>query len=189
MHSLTNVPFISLNTAIAITGLSKRTLRRRAAEGVLRTDEGTSRGERARVALEDVVPLARLHLKTEDLELIADADAGSAEAQCDLGLLLLEEGLREDAVPWFSAAASQNHLEGMHWLGRCYIAGIGVPADENRGIDWIARAASYGHVTAKRMVQYLYDPSRPQLTSAALEAELDAIEQEVVLSVLEGRPL
>lgn len=178
--------FISLSTAICITGLSKRTLWRRAAEGVLRTEEGIPPGERARVALEDVVALSRLRLEVEDLALIADADAGLAEAECELGLLLLEQGLPEEALPWFEAAANKNYLEGMHWLGRCYIAGVGAPADESRGIDWIARAASYGHVIAKRMVQYLYDPSRPQLSPAELEAALDAIEQDVVLGALEG---
>lgn len=178
--------FISLSTAISLTGLSKRTLWRRAADGVLRTQETPLPGERTRVALNDVVPLARLRLEHDDEDLIAAADGGLPQAQCDLGLLMLEQNFGEEAVAWFEAAASQDYLEAMHWLGRCYIAGIGVAADEKRGTEWIARAASHGHVTAREMVQYLYDPSRPQLPPAALEAELDAIEQDAILGKLGG---
>lgn len=72
----------------------------------------------------------------------------------------------------------------MHWLGRCHIAGNGVPADEKTGADWIAKAASRGHSTASHMVRYLESPDRPH-DPAAVEAALDAIERRVILAVLD----
>lgn len=124
-------------------------------------------------------------MEDDDRELILAADAGQAEAQCDLGLLLLGQARAGDAVGWFELAARQDYLEGMHWLGRCLLGGQGVAADEQRGIDWIARAANRGHVTARRMVQYLYDPARAARSPAELEAALDAIERKLILAVLE----
>ena len=178
--------YISLNTAISITGLSKRTLWRRIAEGVLRTDPAVEPGERTRVAVDDVAPLARLSLTPALRELAIAADGGLAEAQCDLGLTFLAEGLDAEGAAWLALAANQAHLDAMHWLGRCLIAGRGVVADEKGGVDWIARAANYGHVSARAMVQYLYDPARPALGPAELEAALDAIERRVVFEALEA---
>lgn len=176
--------YISLNTAISITGLSKRTLWRRIAEGVLRTDPAVEPGERTRVAVDDVAPLARLALTPTLRERVIAADAGEAEVQCDLGLLFLGEGLDAEGAGWLALAAEQAQLDAMHWLGRCYVAGRGVAADEKRGVDWIARAANYGHVSARHMVQYLYDPSRQALGPAELEAALDEIERRVVFEAL-----
>lgn len=186
--------FIKLNTAIAVTGLSKRTLWRRIADGVLRTEEVSdisapppppqNPNPQTRVALDDVVALSRLRLEPEDCELIVAADAGVAEAQCDLALLFLGQGFAAEAVEWLERSAHQGYLEGMHWLGRCHIAGTGVCADERRGIDWIAKAANHGHATAVHMARYLYDPARPALRPAELEAALDAIERKVVFGVI-----
>ncbi|MCV2216544.1 hypothetical protein [Thauera sp. Sel9] len=86
---------------------------------------------------------------------------------------------------WFEAAARQDYPEGMHWLGRCLIAGQGVAVDEKRGIDCIARAANRGHPTARRMMPFLYDPARPVLSPAEMDAALDRIERRLVLATLE----
>ena len=48
----------------------------------------------------------------------------------------------------------------------------------------ITQAASLGHRTAIHLGHYLTNPTRPRLPPAELEAQLDAIEQRVVLSVL-----
>jgi len=187
------VDFINLSTAISVTGLSKRTLWRRIADGVLRTEDASnmappplsqSSNPQTRVAVDDVFALSRLRLELEDRELIVAADAGSAEAQCDLALLFLAQDLAAEAAGWLERSARQGYLEGMHWLGRCHIAGNGVDADERRGIDWIARAANHGHATAAHMVRYLYNPARQALGRAELEVALDAIERKVLSRVI-----
>lgn len=177
---------ISLNTAISLTGLSKRTLWRRIADGQLRVDDVACGGgnEHTRVRLEDVLALSPLRLDADDCALIAGADAGSAEAQCDLGLTLLAQNHPTEAVAWFTRAANQAYPEAMHQLGRCYLAGRGLEANEGVGIEWISRAAALGHRTARPMAHFLMDPSRPRLDPAMLEARLNAIEREQVMAVL-----
>ena len=179
---------INLSTAISMTGLSKRTLWRRIAEGLLRVEGASGAPSRVkpqtRIALDDVLALSPLRLEGDDRALILQADAGAAQAQCDLALLLLEQGRAADALQWLERAARQQHLDGMYWLGRCLMRGEGVAADERRGADWIARAANHGHVIALPMVQYLYDPARPSLAPADLDAALDAIERRMVLDAL-----
>lgn len=174
---------ISLNTVSSLSGLSKRTLWRRVADGLLRT-QALGAGERTLVALDDALALSRLRVEPDERELILDADAGNADAQCELALLFLAQELPEEAVRWLEAAAQQNCLEAMHWLGRCHIAGTGVPADEKAGMEWIARAASRGHATAPHMLRYLTKPDRSPRDPIALEAALDAIDREIVVRVL-----
>lgn len=181
--------FINLNTAISLTGLSRRTLWRRIADGALRTREFSATPPHAnnaptQVLLDDVLALSRLRLEPDERALILAADQGDAAAQGELGLLLLAQGMAEGAVEWLERAALLGDLEGMHWLGRCLIAGTGVAADERRGMDWISRAANHGHVTARRMVQYLYDPARPAQDAAQLEAVLDGIERQALAEVV-----
>lgn len=182
--------FISLSMAGALTGLSKRTLWRRIAEGTVRTDKQVGRrpseaGIQTGVVLDDVLALSPLPIEQEDRALILEADAGRPDAQCDLGLLLIAQGLPDAAVPLLKASAEQHCLEGMHWLGRCLIAGRGVPEDVQRGIDWIARAANHGHATARHMMQYIYDPERPTQPGAELDNALDLIEREIILRAME----
>ncbi|MDT3669017.1 MAG: hypothetical protein ROZ37_01640 [Aromatoleum sp.] len=175
--------YISINTAASLSGLSKRTLWRRVADGHLRAIS-TGSGERTGIALDDATALSRLRLAAEDGELIVAADAGDPDAQCDLALMFLAQDYAESALPWLEAAARQYHAEAMHWLGRCYIAGKGVPADEKLGADWISKTASRGHSTASHMVRYLESSDRPR-EPAAVEAALDAIERKIVLAVLD----
>lgn len=176
---------ITLSTAASLTGLSKRTLWRRVTDGHLYLQGDASLGDHARVRLEEILPLSRLDLEPEDFALLLNADAGQAEAQCDLALEFLMQKLPTEAVHWFKAAARQHYPEALHQLGRCHIAGMGVePPDEAYGIALITQAASLGHTTATHLVHYLTNPTRPQLPPAELEAKLDAIEQRVVLSVL-----
>lgn len=138
--------------------------------------------ERTRVALNDVLALSQLRLEAEDRAFIEDADAGGHEAQCDLGLLFLGQGRPAEAVSWLNKAAQHLPPEAMQWMGRCYIAGTGVAADEAAGIDWIAQASRRSHVTAAHMLRYLENPALPTLDGAAM---LDGIERKVVLQALD----
>ena len=136
------------------------------------------------VLIDDVMAISRLKLEAEDRALILGADAGGAEAQCDLALLLLTQNLPADAAYWLGLAARQHHSEAMYQLGRCTLAGVGVEANLAAGVEWISRAAALGHGTAWQIVQYLMGPDRPALEGAALDAKLEAIEQKVVLAAL-----
>jgi hypothetical protein len=76
--------YITLGMAVALTGLSKRTLWRRIADGQLNAQGNADPGEHTRIPLEEIIPLSRLSLEADDHALIRLADMGEAEAQCDL---------------------------------------------------------------------------------------------------------
>lgn len=96
-----------------------------------------------------------IQLTDEDLSLIKEADAGSAEAQNDLFLLLMERGKPKSALYWLELAVKQDYPDAMHWLGRCYIEGNGVPQNEDMGIMWLAKAAAHGHVISKEQLEIM----------------------------------
>jgi TPR repeat protein len=78
-----------------------------------------------------------------DLE--AAAEAGSAEAQNALALLLcFGHDEPAAAAEWFELAARQNHPEALRTLGYLLEAGRGVPQDETRAADYYRRAAELG---------------------------------------------
>lgn len=128
--------------------------------------------------------MSRLRLAPEDCDLIVRADHGEPEAQCDLALLFITQSQPAEAARWLGQAASKLYPEAMYQLGRCYIEGSGVVADEKAGIEWMARAAGFGHIAARQINNYLEDPSRPTLPPVALAAELDAIERRLVIRIL-----
>ena len=183
------MPRISLNTATALTGISKRTLWRRIADGLLRTMDPEKRGERAQLDLDEVLPMACIPLASDDIALVVAADAGEAEAQCDLALLFLKAGRPTGALYWLELAAAQSYPEAMYWLGRCHVSGGGVPRDENIGISWLARAASHGHVIAREQMQALQGRNGQAVAPLAsggggLDGLLEAIEKRVVADAL-----
>ncbi|MDT3672343.1 MAG: hypothetical protein ROZ37_18640 [Aromatoleum sp.] len=49
----------------------------------------------------------------DDAELVVVAEAGDPDAQCDLALMFLAQGLAESVLPWLEAAARQYHVEAM----------------------------------------------------------------------------
>lgn len=76
------------------------------------------------------------------------AEAGSAEAQAVFGQLLLDgRGVASDpvaALRWFMAAATQDHLEAINMVGRCYDLGWGTPIDKVRAAACFRTAAARG---------------------------------------------
>jgi TPR repeat protein len=144
---------ISLEAAVAMTGLSRRTLWRRVTEGAIAKRE-EDRG-RAMLSLAAVVDLIPVPLDDDDLEMLVQADAGQPDAQADVGEMFYTAGEFGAAVYWLSAAAAQENADAMHWLGTCHFAGHGVPKSENIGLSWIARAAEAGHVIAQHQMESL----------------------------------
>lgn len=83
---------ISLDTAVAITGISRSTLWRRVTDGSIGRCGKDSRN-RAMLALADVLPLVTVPLDEEDARMLVRADAGDAAAQSDVGALFAQAAL------------------------------------------------------------------------------------------------
>lgn len=143
---------ISLEAAIAMTGISKRTLWRRVSNGAIAKHEEDSRG-RAMLALAQILDLIDIALTGEELHVIVKADSGDAYAQVDAGAMFFVAGRFGAAVYWFDLSAAQGNADAMQWLGNCHASGLGVPKDESLAIMWIAKAASLGHLVACQQIQ------------------------------------
>jgi len=153
-HQNMNTTVISVDTASAITELSRRTWWRRISAEEFTRVADDARG-RAMLLWSEVEPHICVPIEPEDKEFILLADAGDAEAQDDIGQLFLMAEKYQAAFYWFQQAAQQNHPDAMQWLGHCYINGKGVPKDEHLGIMWIAKAAAQGHVIAQGLMKGL----------------------------------
>lgn len=145
---------ISLDTAALITERSKRTWQRRIAEGTAAKLDSDQAG-RTMIPLADIAAAITIPMNADDLEMLARADIGDAEAQDDMGQLFLAAGKLEAARYWLEQAARQDHPNAMQTLGHCYACGEGVPKNENLAIMWLARAAAHGHVIAQAQMQAL----------------------------------
>jgi len=146
---------ISINTAIILTGISKRTFWRRLADGQIARQGNDERG-RTMLSLDDLVSLLLVPIDPEDYELLIDADAGDADAQNDLAQLFLDAERSDIALHLFKLAVEQDHADAMHNLARLHIKGIGVPKDETIGLMWLAKAATLGHQLAQAQVAALH---------------------------------
>ena len=136
---------LSLDAAVALTGISRSTLWRRVTDGALAKGDKDARG-RATLALADVLELLRDAgladaLGTDDLPVLLRADAGDAEAQADVGALLYLAGAERAALYWLNEAALQGSAEAMQWLGtahagRASAGGGATPLSESRMPTW-----------------------------------------------------
>ena len=115
---------ISLDAAVAITGISRSTLWRRVTDGRIGKG-GKDARSRALLVLADVLPLAEVPLGKDDLPVLLQADAGAAEAQADMGALFYVAGAEKAALYWLNEAAAQGHADAMQWLGIAHYAGAG----------------------------------------------------------------
>jgi len=132
-----------------MTGRSQRTWWRRIEDGTIQKLKPDARG-RARVALEDVLELVDC-----GVALLAQADAGDAEAQSDIGEMFISSGRHEAGRYWLALAAEQGHANAMQCLARCYLSGEGAAKDENMAIRWLADAAARGHFIARAQMRAL----------------------------------
>lgn len=145
---------ISLDTACAITDMSKSTWWRRIAKGSFSRVADEARG-RAKLLWSEVAAHISVPMAPDDQNLVFLADMGDAQAQDDIGQLFLLADKYQSAVYWFGLAAQQNNPDAMQWLGHCHINGKGVPKDENLGLMWLAKSAAQGHVIAQGQLQGL----------------------------------
>lgn len=94
-----------------------------------------------------------LTLDYEDIPFLEKADAGDAEAQNEVALMLISNDKHKSAIYWLELAAKQNFADSMSLLSQCYMNGNGVQQDKNIGMMWLAKAASFGHVIAQAQMQ------------------------------------
>lgn len=149
------MPFICLSTAMAITGLSKRTLWRRIGEGRIATDNKPAPGEKTLVDLKDVLKCASLELNPEEYAIVSDADQGDREAQCNLGLLLMKAGRQDNAIHWLALSAKQLHPIAMCYLGKYHFTDQGVERSDISSLIWLIQLADAGNLIAKDLVTFL----------------------------------
>jgi TPR repeat protein len=88
------------------------------------------------------------------------ANAGSAVAQNNLGVLLLRgKGRPRDpqaARGWFEKAAAQNLPGAMYNLGMIYLRGYGVEVDRVKAAGWLEKSATLGDAEAQFYLGMLY---------------------------------
>ncbi len=183
------MPAISLNTAAAISGLTKRTLWRYIRDGKLNTNrESGGGGGRTYVALADVLALADVALTPEDEALVLAADGDDPAAQCDLALWLLEAGRAGAAREWLTRAARAGYADAMCYLGRDLLEGQGGARDEAAGMLWLSQAAARHSPLGQALVEALHSAQGQQARAgddvAALKRLLDDVERQVILRVL-----
>jgi TPR repeat protein len=91
--------------------------------------------------------------------LLKAADANSAEAQFQLGVMYAEGtgGPKDDvaARAMFEKAAAQNHAEALDWLGAFVLSGRGGPQDTNAAKGYYEKAAALGNEDAKAALKRL----------------------------------
>ncbi|HWX84630.1 MAG TPA: tetratricopeptide repeat protein [Xanthobacteraceae bacterium] len=91
--------------------------------------------------------------------LMKAADANSAEAQFQLGVMYAEGsgGPKDDvaARAMFEKAAAQNHAEALDWLGAFVLSGRGGPQDTNAAKGYYEKAAALGNEDAKAALKRL----------------------------------
>lgn len=89
------------------------------------------------------------------------AEAGSADAEWRLGYwsenpLNYEPKNMPEAVRWYRRAAEQNDARAQYGLGLCYLEGLGVEWDEERGLELVCKAADQGHAESQFKLAELY---------------------------------
>ena len=138
---------ISVDTAVVVAGVSKRTLWRWLGSGVIEHRGMDERG-RAMLAYADIKPKLCIAFADEDIGLLVAADQGGSDAQHDLGILCLEQDRADIALHWFNLAAEQGHADAMHFLSEMYQLGNGVVRSETTALLWRVKATEAGHVIA-----------------------------------------
>ena len=82
---LSRMPYISLQSAVTLTDLSERTLRRRLAEGSI-VKVNSEDSHKTLISVASIRSDFCLPFEAEQLELIQQVDQGDAKAQNDLAL-------------------------------------------------------------------------------------------------------
>lgn len=82
------------------------------------------------------------------------AEKGLARAHYSLGRLYFDNERYGDARQEFESAATGGFVPAVHFLGRIYYFGLGVPLDKLRGRSLLETASRWGCVYAKAILAY-----------------------------------
>jgi len=92
------------------------------------------------------------------------AEAGDANAQCDLGYAYEKgNGVPIDyntALQWYRKAAVQNHPVGLNNVGAMYAAGLAVPKDDVEAVKWYRKASERGSEFAQNNLGIMFNEGR-----------------------------
>lgn len=88
------------------------------------------------------------------------AEAGNAEAQCNLGVLIRSgQGTEKDparALTWFEKSAAQDWADAQYQLGNMYEFGESVPQSYQNAAALYTKAAEHGNASAQTNLAVLY---------------------------------
>ncbi len=145
-----NKPLCSRQMAATLLDKNERTLRRWCTDGVLAVACMDAQG-RTMFEIDAILALCgELKAADDDMcELISAADQGNAEAQNDLGTILLKAGRQTSALTLFKMAADQDYPDAMHFLYQCHQSGMGTEANDALAMMWLSKAAAHGHKIAQ----------------------------------------
>jgi hypothetical protein len=91
---------------------------------------------------------------------LADAEAGNAEAQYQMGLVYNQGRVVAqdfgESLKWWRLAAEQGHVGALMLVGISYYKGLGVPPDLAEAVRWYRRAAEQGSADAQSIVGSMY---------------------------------
>ena len=83
---------------------------------------------------------------------------------------------RQQALAWYSKAASKDHSGALYYLAIAHLYGLGVPADIPKGREMLKHAAALKQPIAQKLLAYLSDGKKEIIeadSSAALAWNLD----------------
>mgnify|MGYP001216136294 FL=1 len=94
-------------------------------------------------------------------ELLSRANAGDAEAQYLVAILMLEgkggfQKSQAEAVKWLNRAAERGHADAQLQLGLAFKSGNGILQDFGEAKRWFAKGASRGHAESQYQLGLLY---------------------------------
>ncbi|MBR3953430.1 MAG: sel1 repeat family protein [Oscillospiraceae bacterium] len=80
-----------------------------------------------------------------------------AESWMQMGMHLEEEGKIKKAMEWYALASEKNNAEAEFSMALIYLEGRpGVPADYEKGVEWLEKAAKNGETGYKKFLAKLY---------------------------------
>jgi TPR repeat protein len=97
------------------------------------------------------------------------ADQGSAEAQVQMGGLLMAKPGKKDvagAVAWYRRAAVRGNAAGEEKLGYAFLLGAGVPKDPKQAVSWFTKASDQGDADSALGLYWAYRKGVPPMLPA-----------------------
>ena len=90
-------------------------------------------------------------------QLIEEADAGNAEAQCEMGCRFSTGNCvvrsETNAIKYWTMAADQGHAAAQFWLGNYYLNSGGGIRNEKEALKWLTRSAELGNTGARQALE------------------------------------